>query len=49
MYFIEDDMGVWQLLHEEQLLDEDAISHIDDTALLLPKALHTNVIPYLRT
>ena len=29
-------------------MDEDAVGHINDTALLLPKALHTDMIAYPR-
>jgi hypothetical protein len=49
VYLVEDDVRVGDRLHEEQLLDEDSVGHVDNAAVLLPEALHADVVAHPRT
>lgn len=47
MYLIKDNVGVRKILHEEKLLNKNAICHIDDAAALVSETLHSDVVSYL--
>ena len=48
MNLVKHNVGVGQFLLEQQLLNENAVCHVDDSAVLVFEGLHSNVIAYLR-
>ena len=46
MDLVKDDMRVAEALLEEQLLNQNAVCHVDYAAVLLTERLHADVVPH---